>query len=304
VGVPYEGPDRVRAVLVINPRSGHGSGRAVAASVALALGAFWEVRCVETSGPGDATRLAREAASEPADLVLACGGDGTLSQCVSGLMGSGVPCGLIPCGTGNDFARTAGIPLGPERAAEYALRAGPRAVDLLSVNKGAHLCLNVSGSGLDAAIAERMNRRNRVTGGLAAYIPAIVAEIMSPRRLRGTLCVDQEVEEGEWTLVAFANARSYGAGMLIAPDALVDDGLMDVVAIGALPKMELLRQLPLLRTGKHIGHPAVRCWKARTATLTTHPDAPVLVDGDLACRTPVSFEVLPGAALLWLAGAP
>lgn len=292
----------MRVAVIVNPRSGRNSGAATASRAARVLGAFWEVETAETAGPGDAERLAREAAARGMDLVMACGGDGTLSQCVNGLRGTGVACGIIPCGTGNDFARCAGVPLEPEAAAGYALRGSARPVDLLGVNGGERFCLNVAGAGLDAAIAERMNRRRRATGGSAAYLPGIVAGILAFRPVYGRLRVDAEEVIGDWTLVAFANARSYGAGIRIAPSAEFDDGLMDVVAVAGLSKLQLLRHLPLLLRGRHLGHPAVRCWKARRATFETSPPAPVSVDGDVACRTPVALEVLPSAALLWLAG--
>lgn len=296
------GNTRVRVTVIVNPRSGRTGGSATAARASRILGAFWDVETVETTGPGDAGHLAREAARRGAELVMACGGDGTLSQCVSGLLGTGVPCGCIPCGTGNDFARCAGVPARPEAAAEFALRGSARPVDLLALNGNERFCLNAAGCGLDAEIASRMNRRRRVLGGTAAYLPGIVSGILSFRPVSGKLTLDTGEVAGDWTLVAFANAKSYGAGIRIAPAAEFDDGLMDVVAVSGLSRLELLRRLPLLLGGRHTGHPAVRCWKVKRAEFETTPSAPVAVDGDVVCRTPVRFEVLPSAALVWLAG--
>jgi YegS/Rv2252/BmrU family lipid kinase len=292
----------MRVVMVTNPCSGSRAGTAAADRAARVLGAFWDVSVLQTAGPGAADRLAREAAASGAERVLACGGDGTLSQCVCGLRGTGVPCGLIPSGTGNDFARTAGIPLSPDAAAEYALRGAARPVDLLSVNRGEHLCLNVSGCGLDAFIAEQMNRRRRISGGAAAYLPGIIRGILAYRPQRGRLTVDGVEYLDTWTLVAFANARCYGAGIRIAPAAEFDDGMMDVIAVAGLSKLDTLRCLPLLLRGRHLGHPSVRTWRARRAVFETEAPAPVAIDGDVVCRTPVSFDVLPAAALLWLEG--
>jgi diacylglycerol kinase (ATP) len=295
----------MRILLIANPRSGRNTGLAVARkAVAQLSGAGWEVVVRPTTTPGDATRLAREGAGEGFDAIFACGGDGTLSQVVHGLLDTGIPAGLIPAGTGNDFARTIGLSRDPVVAAQQVLSGAPAPVDLLEVNGGEAFSLNVMGVGFDAAVADRMNRRTRVTGGQVAYLTAVVQELAVHRPTQVELVVDGEGWSGRALLVAIANAQSYGAGMRIAPHASITDGLLDVVLVGAMGKLEFLRTFPQVFRGGHETHPAVRMWQAREVTLTTPAPVPVLIDGDLQAHTPLRVRVSPGRALVWMPGKP
>ncbi len=291
----------MRATLVTNPIAGRGKAlRAAAQAEGVLRAAGWQVERVLTEGPGDGSRLAGQAAGKGCEVVLACGGDGTLSEVLAGLRGTGVAAGVIPAGTGNDFCRTVGLPKQPGAAAEQLRGGEVTAVDLLAVNDGIW-CLNVVGAGFDARVAGRMNRRRRLTVGLAAYLTALLQELATYRP--DMLCVDVDGTQwqGRAMLVAVANARSYGAGMLIAPQARIDDGLLDVVVVEDVGRLEVLRCFPLVLRGEHLRHPAVHAWQGRQVTITAlGPPAPVLVDGDLRAETPLSVRVEPQAAKMLL----
>ncbi|NPV47806.1 MAG: diacylglycerol kinase family lipid kinase [Armatimonadetes bacterium] len=291
----------MRTLVIANPRSGRsrGLGAAEKAARAMASGG-WDVTVRATGSPGDGVRLAQEAARQGFDAVFACGGDGTLSQVVTGLLDTGIPAGLIPAGTGNDFARTVGLSRDPVEAARQALGGHARAVDLLEANGGVAWSLNVMGVGFDAAVAARMNRRLRLTGGAFAYVTAVVQELTFHRATEVVLAVDGEIWRGQALLVAIANAQSYGGGMRIAPLASVDDSLLDVVLVEAFGRLEFARSFPRVFRGAHLTHPAVRTWQGREVTLTTPQPCPVLVDGDLMGETPLMVRVSPRRALLWL----
>jgi diacylglycerol kinase (ATP) len=292
----------MRAALVTNPRAGKGRGlRAAAQAEAVLRGADWQIEPRLTEGPGDGIRLARQAAHDGYDAVLACGGDGTLSEVLNGLRGTGIPAGVIPAGTGNDFSRTAGISRDPAQAARQLLTAEVAAVDMLAVNDGARWAVNVIGVGFDARVARRINRRRRLTAGLSTYLTAVTQELIVYRPDSLSVEVDGTRWEGAALLVAIANARSYGAGMCIAPMAEIDDGLLDVIVVAHLGRLAFLRSFPQVLRGTHLGHPAVRTWRGREVKVTapTGP-VPVLVDGDVQCETPLSVRVVPGAARMLL----
>jgi len=292
----------MRAALVTNPRAGRGKGlRAAAQAEAVLRAAGWRMETLLTEGPGDAVRLAQQAARGGCDVVLACGGDGTLSEVLTGLRGTTVAASVIPAGTGNDFCRTVGIRRGPAEAARQLLTSEAVAVDILAVNAEALWCVNIVGIGFDARVARRINRRRRLTAGLAAYLSAVVQELVMYRS--DSLCVETDGMQwqGAALLVAIANARSYGAGMLIAPSAEIDDGLLDVVVVEDLGRLEFLRSFPQVLRGTHLGHPAVRTWRGREVRVTARAEAvPVLVDGDIRCETPLSVRVVPGCAWMLL----
>jgi diacylglycerol kinase (ATP) len=295
----------MHVALIANPLAGRRRGlRAAAAAEAVLTAGGWQVATRSTAGPGDATRLAREAAEEGCNVVFACGGDGTLSQVVRGLLGTGVPAGLIPCGTGNDFARTISLPRAPAAAAKQALVGHPAEVDLLEVNGGEAWALNVLGAGFDARVAERMNRRCRALPGLAAYLAAVAAELAHCRPTAVRVQVGKETWEGSALLVAIANATCYGAGMRIAPEADIMDGLLDVVLVEHVGRLAFARAFPRVFRGTHTTHPAVHMWRASDCRVETAEPAPVLVDGDVQLRTPLHVRVAHRRAKLWMPPAP
>ncbi|MEA3403868.1 MAG: diacylglycerol kinase family protein [Armatimonadota bacterium] len=293
----------MRVMLIVNPRAGRASGGDAAARAQEQLrGAGWEVTRRLTRGPGDAERLAREAVGEGYDAVFGCGGDGTLSQVLAGLLDTGVPGGVIPAGTGNDFCRTVGLSRDPLAAARQTLRGEATDIDLLELDGGRLWSVNAVGVGFDARVAARMNRRVRVTGGLAAYLTAVSQELVRHRPTEMRLRVDDARWEGQALLVAVANGRSYGAGMQIAPHALIDDGLLDVVLVGHLGRLEFLANFPKVLRGTHLTHPAVTTWRASEVAIETPEPSPMLVDGDVRTQTPVTVRVAPGRARFWMPG--
>lgn len=289
----------MRVSLIANPKAGRGRAlRAAQTAAALLREAGWEVTLAPTAGPGDATNLAR--AAEAHDLVVACGGDGTLSEVISGALPGDVPVGLIPSGTGNDFARAVGLSHDPAEAARQLLAGAPRRVDLMVLDAPAARAVNIIGIGFDAAVATRMNRQSRAGGGCIPYLSAVMAELVHLRPVKLRLRVDEETWEGEALLVAIANAQSYGGGMRVAPDARIDDGLLDIVIVEPLGRLDFLRTLPKVFKGTHLQHPAVSCRRGREIVVESDEPVPALVDGDVRAQTPLQVTVAPGAVKLWL----
>jgi len=193
-----------------------------------------------------------------------------------------------------------GLSRDPLEAAQQLLHGAPQPVDLLAVGESGHVAINVLGVGFDAAVARRMNAQTRSTGGVLAYLSAVMLELVhlqpTPVRLR----VDEQDWAGEALLVAVANAQSYGAGMRIAPAASVSDGLLDVVIVRHMPRLRFLRCLPRVFRGTHTALAEVEVWQGRKVRLETDTPQPVLVDGDLHGETPLSVKVLPEAIRMWL----
>jgi diacylglycerol kinase (ATP) len=295
----------MRVIIIANPVSGRRLGQAAAeAAAGVFAEAGWKADVRVTRGPGDAKGLARQAAEEKAQVVFAAGGDGTLSQVLAGLLDTGVPAGLIPAGTGNDLARTLGLSLDPVSAARQALEGHAVPVDLMCLQGGELWAVNVLGVGFDARVAVRCNRRPRRLGGLAAYLLAVAGELVALRTTQVRLQVDGQTWEGPLLLCAVANATSYGAGMRIAPHASMYDGLLDVVVVRPVRRLEFLRAFPLVFRGAHLKHPAVQVFRGSHITLQTEQPEPVNVDGDIAATTPLKVEVAAGKGLLWLPNQP
>ncbi len=292
--------------VILNPAAGRGQGkqrRAALESLLAASGVLCEL--LETRAAGDATRLAAQAAAEGANIVAAAGGDGTLSEVLNGLAAGGFTArlGILPLGTGNDFARCIGVGTDLKAAVDTLFHGTPRAIDVGQVRFGDHApryFLNVSGCGFDALAAQRVNENRDRRGwrhirGMPAYLCAVLQELATLRAASLRLEADGQVFEQRAMLCAIANATSYGGGMRVAPDALLDDGLFDICTIAEAGRWEFLRAFPGVFKGTHVSHPKVTMRRAREIYLSSEPPLPVLVDGDVLGTTPVRFSILPCA---------
>ncbi|MEN0129148.1 MAG: diacylglycerol kinase family protein [Brevundimonas sp.] len=294
--------------VVVNPTAGKGRGARVGREVHEALRARGHV-VDDLSGPTleRATDRARAAALEGLDALVVVGGDGVVHLGVNVVAGTGVPLGIVAAGTGNDIARSLGLPKGDVAAAvdaiERGLHDGPRRVDAVRAGTPGSAArewfVGVLSCGIDAAINARANEMTWPRGS-ARYVRALVAELSSfePYGFRVTL--DDGVWEQAGTLVAAANVPWIGGGLKIAPDALMDDGLLDVVLAGPFTKPAVVRIFPGIYQGKHLGHPAVEVRRSRSVLIeplaTNGPHPPVaFADGERIGPLPLLAEVVPGA---------
>lgn len=282
--------NRPRRVLVVaNPVSGRGRGERAARSL---LAAF-ERRGVSaelllTRGRGDAPRLLR--AAGPADLVVAAGGDGTLSEVLLGLPEPRTPVGLLPCGTANVLARGLGLPSDVERAADVCLGGRLQELDVARVGeRHAHLVLGV---GFDAWAVREVEERRRGPISKFTYVGAAARALRRYRPVPLRVWLDGEELEQRVGLVWAANTRRYADLLRLAPDARLDDGLWEVYLFptGRLPELvgAFLRGLVARLPG---GPVTLR--RARSLRVEAEEPVPVQADGDFWGLTPVELRLLP-----------
>jgi diacylglycerol kinase (ATP) len=288
-----------KTLVVVNPAAGGGRAGRVRPQVEAYLNAQG-VRaefCAPASGE-EVRERAGNAAASGYSCVVAMGGDGTFHQVVSGIIGTSALAGLVPAGGGNDIARALGLPRDPLAAAHALLRARPRPVDVLQVRTasgGVCFYLGAGGVGIDAEAARLANTRFRALPGIARYLAAGVAAFRNSRPLQVELEADGVVATVAALLVAVANAPSYGSGVIIAPDARMDDGWMDIALVAPLDWTQVFDgMLIALRDGR-IRWPEMRRMKARRLRLSTDRPALFHGDGEVLGETPVEIEVLPGA---------
>lgn len=234
-----------------------------------------------------------QAAVQKGYVVVGVGGDGTISRIAGALAGKNAVFGLIPAGTGNDFARSFVIPTEPRAAVEVLLRGKTAAIDLGCIN-GHYFC-NVIGAGLDAQVVSDANNVFKRFSGSLAYLLALLRQLFvyRPRRVKITVN-DQAIYVNAW-LVAVANACYYGSGMMVAPQADPQDGYLDVVVVQNIPLLRFLRLFPQVYRGQHINNEAVRMWRAAQLTVESDEPLAIQVDGDLFGVTPFKLEIQPGA---------
>ncbi|HET7746916.1 MAG TPA: YegS/Rv2252/BmrU family lipid kinase [Vicinamibacteria bacterium] len=223
-------------IAILNPRAGLAATRA--RDALLRHPDFKDVELRVTAAPGDAQRWAAEAGAAGADLVLAMGGDGTINEAASGLVGTRVPLGVVPVGSGNGLARTLGIPLQPGRALDALRDAVVRRIDVGMANDRPFL--NIAGAGLDALVGADFHEHGRRGGrrGIFTYVRLSLRRTMSYQAESWSLSAGGQTFEARALVVAFVNGRQWGAGAVVAPGARLDDGLLDVVLIEDAPFFE------------------------------------------------------------------
>jgi YegS/Rv2252/BmrU family lipid kinase len=273
--------------VIFNPTAGRGQGEVLKAQAQEFLGSKFEF--IPTRRAGHATELAKEAAKTH-KIVCALGGDGTVGDVARGILGSESALGVLPVGTGNDFARNLGLKLDLKEACATVLGGVTKHVDVGYINEIPFI--NNCGTGFDAQVMHTMNTSIRFTRGPAAFNLAILKTLGTYKPFTLTLEADgQEKISEKAFMVSVLNGPMYAAGMLAAPRAEIDDGLLDVMVIRALPKAQLLPLIVKVRQGTHTDHPAIRMFQTRKLTLQTVPPQRLNVDGDLVGLTPATVTV-------------
>ncbi len=282
-----------RIAVLVNPTSGRGRGAREGAAAAARLREHGLVVDEMAGTDADAARdLAHAAVRDGYDALVAAGGDGMLHVVLQAVAGTGTPLGLVPAGSGNDFARLLGIaPHDPVAAADIVAAGHVRTVDAGRVD-GTWFA-GVLSSGFDSNVNERANAM-RWPRGRSRYNIAILAELRVFRAVPFTLVLDGAERSSEAMLVAVGNGSSYGGGMQVCPGALVDDGLLEVTVLGRVSKVEFLRVFPRVYKGTHVDHPAVSVHRARAVTLRA-PDVVAYADGERVRPLPVQIWCVPGS---------
>ena len=290
--------------VLANPTAGRGRHRGLLPAVLDALGATGRpVRLLSATSALEAEKACHRAVAEGVGALVAVGGDGTVHLGLQAVAGTGVGFGVVPAGTGNDFAAGTGVPMDPLAAANAvaaALRAGrTHAVDLARVT-GADGEVRwfgvVLAAGFDAVVNERANRM-RWPRGPRRYDLAIVLEMARLRSRRYALELDGVDRSFTGVLVAVGNCHSYGGGLRICPDADPADGLLDVVVAAPLGRAALARLKPKLRRGTHLADPRVTAYRAREIKIGAN-DIIAYADGERIGPLPLTIGCAPGAVRL------
>jgi YegS/Rv2252/BmrU family lipid kinase len=288
-----------RAFAVVNPAAGAGATRRLWPRLAASLRASGlDVEVAMTTRPAEGTDLARRAVDAGHSLVIAVGGDGTVNEVVNGITSvEGPPratLGVIATGRGRDVCRNFGIPRPPAEAARLIATGRDTLADLGEVEfaTGPRLFATAIGTGFDADVARRAQGRRGP--GTLPYLLGVIQALGSYRPRPIELTGDVRWR-GDVTAVVVANGAFYGGGMKIAPPATATDGVLDVVVLGAMRRLELLRWLPRLYPGTHTRHPGIALYPARTIRIDAPVPLPVHVDGEPSGTTPITVRVRPGA---------
>lgn len=285
--------------LFVNPTAGRGRGAHAAQPAARALReAGYSVRTVVGEDAADALVRAHEAVAGGTGALIAVGGDGMVSLALQALAGTDTPLGVVAVGTGNDFARSNGLPVRDPAAAGRLIAESLKGNRIRSVDLGRvaddRWFGTVMASGFDSRVNDRGNRMRWPSGRLR-YDVAMLLELAELRPIPYRIRLDDgPVQEIEATLVAVGNGPSYGGGMRICPDAQLEDGLFDITVVGECSRTTLLKVFPRVYKGTHLSHPAVTVHRVAKVTLEAE-GITGYADGERIGPLPLTAEVVPGA---------
>jgi YegS/Rv2252/BmrU family lipid kinase len=296
-------------VIIVNPISGPRRrgpawrSRAIAQCAEALRARGFHPEIVMTEAPAHAEALARRAAERGIPRVVAWGGDGTVNEVARGLVQSGTAFGIVPAGSGNGLARAVGLPRDPVQAAVLAASGDARPLDGGLID--GRWFFNIAGIGFDARVARVFNVAGPAARGFSSYLRVTVRELWHDRGTPYRLAVDGREHALNGLAIAIANSCEYGNGARIAPDACVDDGWLDVVAVGARGPLANLWRMRRLFDGSVARDKAT--WTARGRRIEVWHEGGMLfhADGDAhEARDRLVVEVVPGAVLFVRRGAP
>ena len=305
-------------LVIVNPTSANGATGSSWAQLASDLSSqFGPFRNIFTDKPGDAMHFAAQACRKGTDLIIACGGDGTISEVANGILNSGkdVELGILPSGTGGDFRRTLEIPSQARTAARILRTGQTRRIDVGRVsfidNDGKETTryfLGVASCGMSTKVIERVKREGsdwlpsntpQWLGGRVSFGASLIQTAMRSEATNIVVKLD-DAHERHLAVVNFcvANARYFGGGMKIAPDAKLCDGKLDVISVGDLSVLKIMMSAPRLYLGSHLSMSEVSHTLAKKVVVRAanrDDEIALEIDGELPGRLPATFQIIPQA---------
>ena len=298
-----------RARVILNPTSGRERGPEHIEMLTSRLRQKYdEVDIAVTTGDGDAERSAAVAVQDGCTALFVAGGDGTLNEAMNGLAAAGVldqiAVGVIPFGTGNDFAAALGIPLETDAAVDVLLQGRELQVDLGDVN--GRVFVNTSGGGFIAEVSVAVTPQLKTLAGRLAYLIGGAQALMEFEPVQASITLEPGGRTVNSGLYAFAvcNSRMIGGGRLIAPAAMIDDGLLDVCLIEAMSAVEFVTLVRKVADGDHVHDPRVLYMQAESLQIELSREVKVNTDGEVFEGRHCRYRVLPGAARFFGGDAP
>lgn len=283
----------MRFKIIINPVAGRGKAQRELATVQRVLRKTGlEADLVLTQGPGEAQQLARRAAEEGWDAVVAGGGDGTVGEVINGLVGTKAALGIIPLGTGNDLAHSLGIPRRVDQATALLAKARVTSIDVGADTDGYFGI--ILGLGFPTLVMDYVNTHSSRLRGSWAILGGILSVVSKLEAFPMRIETAQYSFEGKFNSVFILNTPYTGGGLYMSPGARFDDGLFDIVLIEDMGKLDFLATLPRAYRGTHLSHPRVRLIRSSWVRIRTEKPLGKMFDGNVYGRSPVEAKVVPG----------
>lgn len=281
-------------ILILNPISGNGkSANYLEPIEKLLKEKNIEYRVDMTTETLTTAEVAAKAIRDNPEGIIAIGGDGTLFGVINGMIGSDIPLLFVSCGTGNDFVRTLKLPKDPIEALRVQLDSPVRRIDVGRMNE--IYFLNVSGTGFDVDVLRNTDKYKDRYTGLSAYMHGLYDAVKSYKPLKAMISVDDApAKEIECAILSIGNGRYFGGGMRAVPDAIVDDGLFDLIIVEPVKKRHILLLIPFFILGKHVALKLASMQRCRKISIQCK-NMTINLDGELRDADSAEYELLPSA---------
>ena len=277
--------------IIFNPTSGGGKSAELAGRIGkVIVDRGEEYHLFATECVGDGAHQAQLALEAGCSAIVCIGGDGTLSEVVQAVAQTDVTLYIVPAGTGNDFSRMLKLPKDPVKAFVAQLDGEEHLIDCGSINGKAFL--NVSGSGFDVEVLVKTEELKEIYPGGKAYSKAVLAVLSSYQAFEADISVEGKAfEHHRCTIIEVANGRYFGGGMSVAPHAIIEDGLFDIVVVDRVPSKAIPFLLPLFKLGIHVYLPIAKVIRAKDVVMRAQ-NMTVNIDGRLERMDEAHYQML------------
>lgn len=281
--------------ILVNPVSGNKKGLKRGITIKKLLHKYGlEASIVVSEFSGHLTQVANKLSHKATCRFYVVGGDGTLNEVISGMVGTNSDIVVIPCGTGNDFIKSISRYMSMRKLISGSIGKEATPTDLIQVGKDRY-CINILNAGFDAMVAKNVDRFRFVPfiTGKMKYNLSILYTLLHNKNYHFKIRMNDIVSKGHFTLVAVANGKYYGGGICPCPTANVTDGTLDICAIDATRVRHKIQLLPKYKKGKHIGLKQAHFYLCDHMHLVSHKKFPVSIDGEVFYTNKLSLQVLP-----------
>ena len=289
----------MKILIIVNPMSGRGkAAKNISKLESLLKKKEVDYKMVLTSSPGDAKTIASERRKD-FDIVSVFGGDGTMNEVLNGLVGGNTPMSIIPIGTGNDFARSANLPMKMEPALDNILNGKPISYDIGLFNNERYF-INVIGIGFDA-FANIQSRKIKRLRGTMVYVVAVFKTLRQWTSVKMKIQMDNKEIEDLSYLTCIANGWSVGGGLSLAPDANLNDGFFDICHVSDISSAKIVRHFSRLMNGKINDFSEVSLHRSKKIKIASNDYLPMHLDGEIIEGENKEFdiEIIPNGFTLW-----